>query len=60
MWDLKSVFGDNWKTSFWGIVAGVMIVIQDFIEKGETHGGKIALGVAVFLMGRFASDSKPQ
>lgn len=60
MWNIKNIFGDSWKTSFWGVIAGAMIIVQDFIEKGETNGYKIALGVAVFLLGRFASDNKPQ
>lgn len=60
MWDLKQMFGENWKTTFWGLMAGAMIIIQDYIEKGETNGYKISFAVAVFLIGKFASDSKPQ
>lgn len=58
MWDFKQLFGENWKTTFFGLMAGVMIVIQDFLEKGESDAYKISLGVAVFLIGRFASDIK--
>ena len=60
MWNLNNIFGSSWKTSIFGVIAGAMIIVQDFIEKGETNGYKISLGVAVFLLGRFASDNKPQ
>lgn len=60
MWDFQKIFGNSWKTTILGIIAGAMIVIQDFLEKGETDKYKIGLGVAIFLLGRFASDNKPK
>lgn len=55
---MKSLFGSDWKTSVLGLIAGVVTILQDFVATGETNAYKIAFGILVFLLGRFASDQK--
>lgn len=55
---MKAILGSDWKTSVLGLIAGVVTILQDFVANGETNGYKIAFGILVFLLGRFASDQK--
>lgn len=55
---MKQLFGTDWKTSVLGLLAGSVLILQDFAQQGETNVYKIALGVLVYLIGRFAADQK--
>lgn len=55
---MKSILGSDWKTSLLGLIAGIVTILQDFVSTGETNGYKIAFGILVFLLGRFAGDQK--
>lgn len=51
-------FGLHWKTSLLGFISGISILIQDYVERGITDIYRIILAISVYLLGKFASDSK--
>jgi hypothetical protein len=53
---MKQILGEDWKTSALGLLAGAVLILQDYAQQGETNVYKISLGVLVFLLGRFAAD----
>lgn len=58
---MKSIFlGSNPVTSIIGYIVAGLTVAQDLIQQGETSAWKIALAVALAVLGRVASDSGQQ
>lgn len=55
---MKQIFGDSWKTSVLGLFAGLSVIVQGYVDQGETNIYKIGMGIMVFLLGRFAADHK--
>ena len=54
---LIKYFGASWKTSLFGFISGITIVIQDVVERGVTDIYRILLAISVYLLGRFAADN---
>lgn len=57
---MKHIFGDSWKTSLMGLLAGLSVVLQDFVNKDYLDWKQVGFAVFVFLLGRFANDHKNQ
>ena len=55
---MKKIFGASWKTSLMGLLAGLSIVLQDFVNKDYLDWKQVSFAVFVFLLGRFANDHK--
>lgn len=55
---MNKILGASWKTSLAGFIGGLAYLFQDIFEKGETDMYKIAVAVAMFILGRVAGDHK--
>jgi hypothetical protein len=55
---MNKILGASWKTSLAGFIGGMAFLFQDLFEKGETDMYKIAVAVAMFILGRVAGDHK--
>jgi len=53
----KVLLGNHPLTSLLGLAAGVLVYLQQLIESGQNDGWKIAIAVALYLLGRLASDA---
>lgn len=52
------IFGNDWKTTLLGIVTGIGVILEQYLDKGETSMARIGLAISVFLLGKFSSDNK--
>lgn len=50
--------GVDWKTTLLGVVTGIAMIIEQYMDKGETSMARIGLAVSIFLLGKFSSDNK--
>lgn len=48
----------NWKTTFFGIVAGSIPILQTALDSNAINWSKIALGLAIMALGVVAADAK--
>lgn len=55
---MVSTFGADWKTTLIGIVTGIGVILEQYMDKGETSVARIGLAICVFLLGKFSSDIK--
>lgn len=55
---MVSIFGSDWKTTLMGIVTGIGVILEQYMDKGETSMSRIGLAICVFLLGKFSSDQK--
>lgn len=55
---MKQIFGESWQTTLAGYVLAGLLVAQDLIDTGETSWWKIAISVAIAVLGRVAGDEK--
>lgn len=53
----KIVLGKHQITSILGIIAGALVMLQQFFTSGETDWKKIALAIAIYVLGRVAADA---
>jgi hypothetical protein len=55
---MKKIFGESWHTTLAGLLVAGLMVAQDLINSGVTSPWKIALAVAIVVLGRVAGDEK--
>ena len=55
---MKTLFGESWHTTVSGLVLAGLTVAQDLINTGVTSPWKIAIAVAIAVLGRVAGDEK--
>lgn len=53
----RIVLGTHPWTSLLGLTAGVLVYLQQLIESGQNDVWKIAIAVALYFLGRVASDA---
>lgn len=53
----KAVLGTHPLTSILGIVGGALVMLQSFYAQGESDWKKIALAIAIYVLGRVAADA---
>lgn len=47
----------NWKTTLWGAISAVVIVLQPLITTGEINWTSIFFASTITLLGYFAKDN---
>jgi len=53
----KLLLGNHPWTSIIGLVIGSLTYLQQLLESGQNNGWTIAIAVAIYLLGRLASDA---
>jgi len=53
---MKKILGESWHTTLAGLLVAGLMVAQDLINQGVTSPWKIALAVAIVVLGRVAGD----
>lgn len=54
---MKSILGNNWKTSLAGLIGAVALLLVDYVKPGDMDLKTIVESVVAYLIGRLAADS---
>jgi len=54
---MKSILGNNWKTSLAGLIGAVALLLVDYVKPGDMDLKTIVESIVAYLIGRLAADS---
>ena len=53
---MNNLLGTSWRTTLMGILAGLFIILQDYLDKEVIDWKRILFAFFVFLIGYFSKD----